>query len=58
VYITERKRGISACYTASKEDEKGLSEVSEGIGLDRWNKIGDLVLRYDGRKLEKLVSIT
>jgi len=30
----------------------------EGDGLDKWNEIGDLVSRYTGRKLEKLVFIT
>jgi hypothetical protein len=45
---------ISVCYTAAKENEKGFSE---GNGLDGWNEIGDLVSRYTGRKLEKLVLI-
>jgi len=48
---------ISACYTASKENEKGFSEVFEGSGVDTWDEIGDFVPRYTGRKLEKLVFI-
>jgi len=48
---------VTACHTASKENEKGFSEVSEGNGLERWNEIGNFVSRYDRRKLEKFVFI-
>ena len=54
MYIRVGPSCISACHTVSKENEKGFSE---GNGLDRWNEIGDLVSRYTGRKLEKLVFI-
>ena len=47
----------SVCHAASKENEKGFSEVLEGNGLERWNEIGDFVPRYTGRKLEELVFI-
>ncbi len=57
MYILVGPSCIYACYTASKENEKGFSEDSEGIGLDRWNEIGDFVSRYTGSKLEKLVFI-
>jgi hypothetical protein len=51
---------MSACYTASKENEKGFPEVLglEQNGPDRWNEIGDFVSRYTGRKLQKFVFIT
>jgi len=58
VYVRVVPSVRSVCHAASKENEKGFSEVLEGNGLERWNEIGDFVSRYDGRKLEKLVVIT
>jgi hypothetical protein len=55
VYILVGPRCISACYKASKENEK---EILEGNGLRRLNEIGDFVSRYTVRKVEKLVLIT
>jgi hypothetical protein len=55
VYIRIGPSCVSACHTASKENEKGFPE---GNILDGWNEIGDFVSRYTGRKFEKLVFIT
>jgi hypothetical protein len=57
VYICVGPYCISACYTDSKENQKGFPEVLEEKGPDRWNDSGDAVSRYTGRELEKLVFI-